>query len=277
MSIVLAGAYGVFQTTSHSIEVVEAEGELTQTARIVLGDLRRELGSIYPLRVPVDENELDALGDQVSEAGALTFAGEDAEDDEGRPLDNLRFTAVVPGAREGQAGFDIAEIVYQIDIDELTPEVGLVRLRNDHPGLALDAGQGPRTEPLTPLATSFNVRYWAGDQLAEGEALSAEDAWVDEWSDPNMLPAAIEISLGLTPDHEDATERVFSTVVRIPIREPKLDVRSLNLEEGAPTDAPGAPEEGDVPPLPTEQPGGFGGGGFDGGGFGGGPGGFDAP
>ncbi|MBI2300892.1 MAG: hypothetical protein HYU66_18435 [Armatimonadetes bacterium] len=231
MTVILGGIYTVFQTTTRNLRAVEEEGELTQTARVVLSQLRRELGSVYPMRIPVSEEDRAKLGDSVPEEGLVSFAGEDAEGPDGQPRDNLRFTAVVasdkPGARQG---FDLAELMYQIDDDTDTPESGLVRRSNHHPGLSVSEDEPPELLPLTPLATALNVRYFVGDQTDETGALPAgtDDGWVDGWSDPDRLPSAIEITLGLTPDRPDAVERRFRAILCVPIRTPRPDPQKLN-------------------------------------------------
>ncbi len=236
--IVLAGVYGVFATTSHSLRTVEQESELGQSARVILGDLRNLLGSIYPMRVPVSDEDRQKLGSDtnIPAEGVISFAGEHSEDEQGRPQDNLRFTAVVGGLNEGGNGrFDLAELIYQLDTDDSTPEVGLVRKRGDHPGLVTDPPEEPTVAELTPLATSFGVRYFVGDQLDQSALATAteDQLWTNQWSDPNLAPSAIEVRLGLTPKNRGATERVYRMVMTIPIREPRADPRKNNKKQAA--------------------------------------------
>ncbi len=293
LSIVLSSVYGVFVSTTRAIDTVDAQAELQQTARVILGDLRREIGSVYPLYVPLSEEDQAALAEDaaVPPEGLVSFAGEDAADEDGRPLDNLRFTAVVSGANEGgPSRFDIAELVYRIDDDPATPEVGLLRERNDHPGLALDAEAQILTEVLTPLATSLEIRYWPGQSLdpATGEMTSSvtsedgqtadamdDDGWMLSWSDPQMLPAAIEVTLGLTPTAPDAVERVYRMVTTVPIRVPRPDPRQQAEQGGQGGDEAAAAEPGNE----ENATGGAEGGGAEpgGGGAGGGGGGGQRP
>ncbi|NUP99524.1 MAG: type II secretion system protein [Armatimonadetes bacterium] len=240
LTFILSGVYGVFESASRSIRTAEEQGELTQTARVILSDLRRDLGSVYPMRVTVAEEDL--ASSDLPEGGAVTFAGEDNEDEEGRPRDNLRFTTVVADASRSGAA-DVAEVIYLIDVDELTPERGLIRRRNDHPGLAVDAEQQIRTEEVSPLATSFNVRYWAGDRLSASEEESTADGWVELWSDPALLPAAVEVELGLTPDRPNAPEHRYRMVVALPLRSVRPDPRPAAQREETAREGEGAGDE----------------------------------
>ena len=290
LSIVLSSVYGVFISTTRAIDTVSAQAELQQTARVILGDLRREIGSIYPLYVPLSEEDMATLDPDttVPDQGLISFAGEDAEDPDGRASDNLRFTAVIAGANEGgPTRFDIAELVYRIDDDPDTPERGLVREHNDHPGLAIDAEQQIVTEVLTPLATSLQIRYWPGQTVdpETGEVTSSvseesaavdmmdEDGWMLSWSDPSMLPAAIEVTLGLTPDEPDAPERQYRMVTTVPIRVPRPDPRDANQRGGQGAGDQTGDQSGAAAETDDAAGGGFAGDGGPGGGGGGGGGG----
>lgn len=199
---------------------------MTQTARAVLGDLRRELGSVYPMKVPLSEDDQKALGLDATVTSVVSFAGENAETADGAPNDNLRFTAVDATVnRGGHPRFDLVEVMYHLDDDPTTPERGLVREVNHQPGLNVDENQPPERTTITPLATAFSVRFWISPEEADADGIQTEDGWVDEWSDPNKLPAAVEVGLGLTPSRPNAPERRFRMIVRLPIRAPRPDPR----------------------------------------------------
>lgn len=248
LTIVLGGVYGVYRETSRNLQLVQDRGILTQTARVVLGDLRRELGSVYPMSVPVDEDTLATMetgttDPETASQDALTFAGEDAEGPDEQPADNLRFTAAVGGAnRGGPARSDVAELMYYLDLDEATPVKGLVRQANYHPGLTVDETREPQTTELTPLATSFNVRFWVPEEEIPEDLQVDDEGWCVEWSSTTTLPAAVEIRLGLTPNEPNAVERWFRTVVSLPLRTPRPDLRqgTDQAEDQTPTQGAGA-------------------------------------
>ncbi len=259
LMIVLSSIYGVFATTTRNLQTVEAQADLTQTARVVLGDLRRELGSVYPMWVPLDEEQRAELGSEAPEEGVVSFAGEDAELRDGEPGDNVRFTAAVSGADEGGRRFDLCELMYFIDEDEETEERGLVRQCNYRPGLGVDEDleQEIETREVTPLATALDLQYWSGDE----EVVSLDpdgDGWIDGWSDPATLPLAIKVTIGLTPPREGAQQRTYTMIARLPIRVPKPELRPAEETGGepAPEGAAGGMEPGGEAGGLPELPGG---------------------
>lgn len=201
--------YGLFWSTARNLRAVERETELRQTARVVLGDLRRELESVYPMMVPADDSDPE-------QQAAVTFAGEDAVGPDDRPADNLRFTCTTSRS-DGAAGYDVIEVMYLIDDDPATPEEGLVRRCNARPGLAAE-DSGATDEQLTagevaPEVTSFDAHYLA---TADADA-TAEESWVEDWS-AAYLPVLVELTIGLTPPGPDAVERRYTAVVKLPMR-----------------------------------------------------------
>jgi hypothetical protein len=290
LAFVMGGVYSVFKVAHDGIDRVDRRTALTQTGRVLLSDLSRELASMYPLEIDLSsESGATALsgaglaGAQTSQT-LITFVGEDLVDADGRDVDNLRFTTAATDPRrrysllsqgwEGGAGeeglntapsYDLAEVLYYVDDDDTTPERGLVRQSNELPGLATEEVV-PDVQEISEYVIGMNLRY-----LDDSEE---EPEWVDQWEDTTQLPAALELTLFLTPDPEvrdldTAMEhgRVVSTVVRLPIRTPIVPVGAAG--EGATgTGGAGEPGNGEAGPSGEEGPEGLGGGGFPGGGEG---------
>jgi len=225
--------YEVFRTTTEGIRRVEARADLVQTARILLERFRADLASAYPMMVEVGlESGFVPGGQEEFTTQQITFIAEDDYDPSTeQDLDNLRFTCATndPRLRE-EATFDLYEVFYYVDLDEETEEEGLVRRCNYWPGLATETTEEEVIE-ISPLVRGLNLRF-----LEEITAEQEEIEWLDTWEDTTRLPAAVEITLVLTPpkareqsrQEEGIPEFVYTTVVRLPLREP---VKLPPLEE----------------------------------------------
>lgn len=231
LAFVMGGVYGVFKTTHDSIDRVDRRTALTQIGRVLASDLSRELASIYPLEIDLSEQAgpagLAGMPGAPTER-MVTFVGEDEVASDGRDVDTLRFTtAANDPRRRAEAGetvpsYDLAEVLYYIDDDETTLERGLVRQSNDLPGLAGETVE-PEVQEISENVIGMNVRYL--DDSGESPE------WIDQWQNTESLPAALELTLYLTPDPERrdmATVleqgRVVMAIIRLPIRQPIVPV-----------------------------------------------------
>lgn len=272
LAFVMGGVYGVFKAAHDGIERVDRRTALNQISRVLVSDLSRELANVYPLEIDLSE-QAGATGlseAQFAQRGErmITFVGEDEVASDGRDVDTLRFTSAVNDprrqAKEGdmEPSYDLAEVLYYIDDDDTTPERGLVRQSNDRPGLATE-NVLPEVREISENVVAMNVRY-----LDDSEE---SPEWVDQWEDTASLPAALELTLFLTPDPERRDMetvleqgRIVSTVVRFPIRQPIVPVGATKAGSGGRggegAGAPEGPASGGFP---------AGGSGFPGGGRGG--------
>uniref|UniRef100_UPI004049B807 hypothetical protein n=1 Tax=Candidatus Fervidibacter sp. TaxID=3100871 RepID=UPI004049B807 len=183
--------------------------EMNQTGRVVLQRLIAELSSALPLPVILGETQIasaispefsgyEAMGTETTGAtSVLTFYHEDAFDlKSGLDLDTIRFTtANADPRRSASPQFDTIEVAYYIDTDPQTPEQGLVRSVGTLPGLlpeelSIDQTQ---TEVLSELIVSLNFRFYDPDT---GE-------WLDIWDVTDVLPALVEITIGVAPSRCD--------------------------------------------------------------------------
>jgi hypothetical protein len=218
--------------------VGERQAALDQTARVVLAQLGRELSSVYPMQL-TDTSGAKATTAASSAATAatssspaattgVTFVGEDHGD-----RDVLRFTAVLAGAERGVATAgakaaagaglsaggaaargDLAEIMYALAEPEDQPLRGLIRRVNFQPGLSPQEAR-PQAAELTPLATSFVLRFWSDTDRPD----ATPDGWCSDWQDPAQVPGAVSITLGLTPDTPGAPEQRYHLTVPLPLRQ----------------------------------------------------------
>ncbi len=276
----LGAVFGVFSATTRNLTQLERRSEQDQTARIALDQLRRDLASLHPIQITqTAETDSGTSTDSTEQQAGVTFVGEDHTGDQGRAEDVLRFTATVSGAETASHGDrlspgrgDLAEVMYKLDLDEATPEHGLVRVVNYQPGLTGTESQ-PEVTELAPTATSFDVRYYTD---TEREGADAE-GWCLDWQDLQQVPVAAAIRLGLTPDRPGATEEVVSLTVRLPLRSARYrptakgdDSQTTDTAGAAGAQAGGNPagggnvNQGNMPNLP----GNLGGGGGMGGGAG---------
>ena len=216
---ILAGAfYGSFHTSHRAAQSGENQITINQIARRTLFRIGREVRSSFPMQVTFEDGET-----------ALTFVAEDLEDAQtGLSLDTLRFTATVNDPRSfSLPSFDVVEMYYYMDTDPKTPETGLLRSVGLVPGLVIDgaSGEEQKVTNLSSQIVSFNCRYFDEE----------EEVWVDGWEKMDLLPAAVEITIGLLPDSAfiDSGDNIgtkvlirnelkqlqfFTTVVNFPLR-----------------------------------------------------------
>ena len=246
----MGAVVGAFAAVSRNLVVMQRNSDRDQVERIILDQIRRDFAGLHPLRLSA-EDQADPLDPTAAAAPlpsdepmvGVTFVGEDAQGPNGEPMDNVRFTATLGGASAASANDyqaagrgDLAEVMYKLDLDDATPERGLLRVVNWQPGLAADETQAEVLE-LAPEATSFDLRYYSDVPRDGADA----QGWSPDWQDAESAPAALAIRLGLTtPDDPEAEERIVQMTLRLPLRAPA----ARPLEQLAPPADPLAGEPG---------------------------------
>ena len=252
--------------------------EMNQTGRVVLQRIASELSSALPLPVITDETQgglmaatefggLEAMSADASTLpSVLTFYHEDALDIQtGLDLDTLRFTAANADPRRSNSPQgDTIEVAYFIDTDAQTPEQGLVRSVGTLPGLLPEdalIAQTP-TEVLSDRVISLNFRFYDADT---GE-------WLDTWDYTDVLPALVEITIGVAPEpcdeffarlerDREALAFVEWLTTTVPIRVRSYPDPSVQIQQqqqagqpAFPTGAQQLPPTQQQPTAPTTQP-----------------------
>ena len=189
--IVMAALYSAYTTNVEAIQIARENGEVHQTARIVLDRMTKDLQSaLMQLSVP-------------SEKIKLGLVGEDREID-GRRADRIDFTTVthLPLTEKAPAS-DLCEIGYLIEED---PEAKiLVLFRRDDPGVDEDFTQGGVLQEMARNVLEFNLTY----RDSRGEE---SDKWSTlEGTPASGLPVLIRVRLVLKDELN--REHVFSTTI----------------------------------------------------------------
>ena len=189
--IIMAALYSAYTTNVEAIQIARQNGEVHQTARIVLDRMTKDLQSAL-IQTSVS-----------SETIKLGLIGEEREID-GRRADRIDFTTVthLPLTEKGPAS-DLCEIGYLIDED--SEGEGLVLLRRDDPSVDEDFTEGGSLQELARNVLEFSLIY----QNAQGED---SDQWNTlEGMPTSGLPVLIKVRLVLRDELE--REHVFITAV----------------------------------------------------------------
>ena len=199
--IIMAALYSAYTTNVEAIQIARQNGEIHQTARIVLDRITKDLQSAL-IRTSVS-----------SETIKLGLIGEDREID-GRRADRIDFTTVthLPLTEKGPAS-DLCEIGYLIDED--SEGQGLVLLRRDDPSVDEDFTQGGSLQEMARNVLEFNLTY----QDVQGETS-------DRWNTPENLPGPglpVLIKVRLVLKDELDREHVFSTAIHPELAETKKE------------------------------------------------------
>lgn len=199
--IIMAALYSAYTTNVEAIQIARQNGEVHQSARIVLDRMTKDLQSaLIQVSVP-------------SEKIRLGLVGEDREID-GRRADRLDFTTVAHlSLTEKGPGSDLCEVGYFIDED---PEAKvLVLFRRDDPSVDEDFTKGGSQLEMARNVIEFNVAY----QDSRGED---SDKWNTLEGAPGAgLPVLVKIRLVLKDELN--REHVFSTTVHPELAERKKE------------------------------------------------------
>lgn len=204
-SVVLGSLYGAYTTVVGSTRNYSQVSDIYQIARIVLGNLAKEISGAYQPLFAGDE---------------IMFRGEDKWL-EGYESDRLSVvtTTCLRGGEE-ESGYDAFELTYYRGAGI---QDGLL--------LMLRAPYFNREEP-----------FMEGDELVLAEKIRAlnfeyydGETWYEEWNpeEQEKLPYAVRITLALGPEGEEEPSR-FSTVAFLPMtpREEKEEEEVGEGEEG---------------------------------------------
>jgi type II secretion system protein J len=189
--IIMAALYSAYTTNVEAIQIARQNGEVHQTARIVLDRMTKDLQSaLIEVSVPSDKIKLGLVG-------------EDREID-GRRADRMDFTTVthLPLTEKGPAS-DLCEIGYLIE--ENSEDKVLVLLRRDDPSVDEDFTKGGSLQEMARNVLEFKLTY----RNSMGEES-------DKWNTLEGMPASglpVLIKVRLVLKDELNREHVFSTTV----------------------------------------------------------------
>jgi len=189
--IIMAALYSAYTTNVEAIQIARQNGEVHQTARIVLDRMTKDLQSAL-IEVSVSSDKIK-----------LGLVGEDREID-GRRADRMDFTTVthLPLTEKGPAS-DLCEIGYLIEEDSEAKV--LVLLRRDDPSVDEDFTKGGLLQEMARNVLEFNLTY----QDSRGEES-------DKWNTLEGMPASglpVLIKVRLVLKDELNREHVFSTTI----------------------------------------------------------------
>jgi len=189
--IIMAALYSAYTTNVEAIQIARQNGEIHQTARIVLDRITKDLQSAL-IRTSV-----------ASERIKLGLIGEDREID-GRRADRMDFTTVTHlPMMENAPASDLCEIGYLIEED--SEGKVLVLLRRDDPSVDEDFTKGGWLQEMARNVLEFKVTY----QDSRGED---SDRWNTLENRPGPgLPVLIKVRLVLKDELN--REHVFSTAI----------------------------------------------------------------
>jgi len=189
--IIMAALYSAYTTNVEAIQIARQNGEVHQTARIVLDRITKDLQSaLIQVSVP-------------SEKIKLGLVGEDREIN-GRRADRMDFTTVthLPLTEKGPAS-DLCEIGYLIEEDP--EDKSLVLLRRDDPSVDEDFTKGGSLQEIARNVLEFNLTY----QDSRGEE---SDKWSTLEGRPgSALPSLVKVRMVLKDELN--REHVFSTTI----------------------------------------------------------------
>ncbi|MFO7461627.1 MAG: prepilin-type N-terminal cleavage/methylation domain-containing protein [Desulfatiglandales bacterium] len=201
LAIIMAAIYSAYTTNVEAIQIARENGQVHQTARIVLDRITKDIQS--------------SLSETWSLSGTnrLDFIGRDQERD-GKRMDRIDFATLTwLGVSEQSPASDLCEVGYRVDEDPEEPEV-LVLMRRQkilavlpeedaNPGEGF--AEGGSEQELARNVAEFRITY----ENTRGEEL---DRWSTEETDSaSGLPLLVKVRLVL----KDVLERehVFATAI----------------------------------------------------------------
>jgi prepilin-type N-terminal cleavage/methylation domain-containing protein len=201
LAIIMAAIYSAYTTNVEAIQIARENGQVHQTARIVLDRITKDLQSAL-----VETGSL-------SERNRFGFVGRDQEKD-GKRMDRVDFaTLTYLSLSERSPAVDLCEVGYRVVEDPEQPEILvlmrrqkiLVSIPEDDASLSEGFGEGGSEQELARNLAEFKITY----EDARGEAL---DGWSTEETNSNSaLPVLVRVRLVLR-DVLDR-EHVFTTAI----------------------------------------------------------------
>jgi len=187
--IFMGAVFAIYSAAQRAIALAEDQQEVSQTGRVLLGQLTTEVACAY----------------QSMTATASTLDGEDATDaNSNLPTDTLTLLTTAHPAPTGQTAGDLCQVSYQIAGDGTTDSpTGLYVTEDFYPGLDMpDETLTPRL--ISPRVIGLNCRY-----------LTADGTWQEDWSAQTTLPAAVRIELTLQPRSAGAQPIVMAATADV--------------------------------------------------------------
>jgi len=208
LAIILATIYSAYTTNVEAIQIARQNGEVHQTARIVLDRMTKDLQSAL---IQAGEDRKEESGS--SEKIKLGLVGQQREINR-RRADRIDFTTVthLPLTERGPSS-DLCEIGYLVSED---PEGKvLVLLKRDDPTADEDFTEGGSLQEIARNVIEFNLTY-----------LDSRGEESDKWSTleggaESGLPALIKLRLVLGDDL--GREHIFSTAIHPELAEIKKE------------------------------------------------------
>ena len=192
LAIIMAAIYSAYVTNVEAIQIARENGQVHQTARIVLDLMTRDLQSaLAELRVPSETTRLGLIGKN--------------QDRDGRRMDRIDFTSLTHMALTEQGpNTDLCEIGYMVVEDEEQEEV-LVLMRRDDPSPDEDFTEGGGMQELARDILEFKITY-------EDSTGEEGDSWgTEETGETSGLPVLIKVRLVLKDTLN--REHVFTTSI----------------------------------------------------------------
>jgi type II secretion system protein J len=192
LAIIMAVIYSAYVTNVEAIQIARENGQVHQTARIVLDLMTRDLQSaLTELQVPSETTRLGLIGK--------------TEDRDGRRMDRIDFTTLTHMALTEQGpSTDLCEVGYMVVKDEEQEDV-LVLMRRDDASPDEDLTEGGAVQELARDILEFKITY----EDSQGEE---RDSWgTEETGDSSGLPVLVRVRLVLKDNLN--REHVFTTSI----------------------------------------------------------------
>ncbi|MBW1772724.1 MAG: prepilin-type N-terminal cleavage/methylation domain-containing protein [Deltaproteobacteria bacterium] len=185
--ILMAGLYGAYTSNIETIQRARHQGELYQTARIILDLMCKDLESAF-----LDTDQ--GLFCENREIG-------------GRPADRLGF-ATLNGAISKEEGYrpDLKRVAYYGE--ENSDGMGFVLYRSEEGLAAMDLPLAKETQELTRVAMALDIAFEDRDGRRSDEWLTGGEG------ENSRFPPMVHI--GLTLRDASGREQTFRTGVHLP-------------------------------------------------------------
>jgi len=177
LSIIMAALYASYTSNVEAIQLARQSGQISQTARIVLDRMSKDLESAFiGAHIPEKKSKLGMLGED--------------KEIEGKPADKLDFTTLTHLAL-GEKGLqaDLCEVGYTVEEDRENGD--LILYRRDHGIVDDDLTSGGESYEFATMLTGLDITFQDG----QGEEFDNWDTLEGEKKD--TLPSLIRITLTL--------------------------------------------------------------------------------
>jgi type II secretion system protein J len=192
LAIIMAAVYSAYTTNVEAIQMARENGQVQQTARIVLDRMSKDLQSaISELPVPSENIRLGLIGK--------------TEEREGKRFDRIDFTTLTHLALSDQGSdTDLCEVGYSVVEDSEQQDI-LVLMRRDDGSPDEDFTEGGDIQEMARNVVEFKITY----EDSGGEEL---DRWnAEESGAASTLPVLIKVRLVLKDNLN--REHVFTTSI----------------------------------------------------------------